>query len=182
MVSIDELLSQLRSEDAETASEAMSSLCELGVGIAVPPILEILRDHSDPRLRMQAALCIRDIKALEGLPVLVEALRDPKNSSYRGTFVYAMQPFDCRPYVAEIARLVGDEVFEVREMALQLMEEMNLSLELASIQDARQILTERLQECSSDPEVSPYVTHAFKILNALESNEPRPERGAGVFD
>jgi HEAT repeat protein len=89
------LLETLRtSTNIDDVRHAAIRLGDEGVREAFAPLVEMLAsDH--PVLRDAAALALRDLRDQRALEPLTEAIqREPQRCS---TYIYALQPLDCRP-------------------------------------------------------------------------------------
>jgi HEAT repeat protein len=91
------LLETLRtSKSIDDVRHAAIRLGDEGVGEAFGPLVELLGGEH-PVLRDAAALALRDLRDQRALQPLTQAIqREPHRCS---TYIYALQPLDCRPIV-----------------------------------------------------------------------------------
>jgi HEAT repeat protein len=83
-------------------------------------------------LRNSAALQLMDIGDAAAVAPLLNAIDNPENVNHRGTLVYALSAFDCEPYVEALVDLSLTGNFEVSASAFSIIENLEMSKDLAS--------------------------------------------------
>ena len=119
MNEFDELCRDLNSADVDQAARR---LADIGDKAAVPELMRIFRFTTNDRLRDASVASLGELGAIEALPFVLELIRDPKTSGRRGSLVYALTYFDCRSHINDLAFLITDESFEVRQKTLMVLD------------------------------------------------------------
>ncbi len=86
--------------------------------------LETLQATDDHGLRHTLALELAETGDPRVLSVLIGLIRRPDLSSRRGTLVYCLNNYDCRPFVELLIQLVVEGNFEVALTADGLLDDM----------------------------------------------------------
>lgn len=89
---------------------------------AIPLLIEYLQRTENPLLRNSIALTLSDIGNEEVVQPLIDVINDPKTLGYRGTLLYALEPFDCSAHLETLIYHLINGNFEVQAQAYQLIE------------------------------------------------------------
>jgi HEAT repeat protein len=90
---------------------------------AVPFLISLFQDDTYSRqVHNAAAICLRDLRAHEAVPAIMDYVNDPKTLGYHGTFLWALWELDCIEYFERFVEIIGDGNFECRNMAFCLVE------------------------------------------------------------
>jgi HEAT repeat protein len=81
-VEVDRWIERLGAPDENTAFKAALQLAQLGDLRAVDALIETMREHRDFYVRLGAATALGDLKALDAVPALIDAL-DEKDQLVR---------------------------------------------------------------------------------------------------
>jgi len=100
----------------------------------------------NPIARNSAALTLSDRGDVGCVPIIVDLLQDPKTLGFRGTLLYALEPFDCRELLELLVELVITGGFEVRHQALQNIAQIEGVIAL----DVWELCSERIQQALQD--------------------------------
>jgi HEAT repeat protein len=82
---------------------------------------------TDSAIRDEAALDLMDIANDKALGPLIEAIRVPENTNYRGTLVYSLSAYNCIEYLDLLVELTVTGSFEVSSNAFNIIEEFELT-------------------------------------------------------
>lgn len=110
-------LERLSSDDREVARDAAHALGDLGDGRAVEPLVRLMESTRDAIRWNAAAVGLRELEDPRAVEPLIRMIRDPKTEGARGTLVWALEVFDCAPYIEELVRLVIRDNYEVARNA-----------------------------------------------------------------
>ncbi|KAA0966403.1 HEAT repeat domain-containing protein [Sporosarcina sp. ANT_H38] len=88
----------------------------------IPLLIEYLQRTENASLRNSIALTLSDIGSEEVVQPLIDVINDPKTLGYRGTLLYALEPFDCSAHVETLIYHLINGNFEVQAQAYQLIE------------------------------------------------------------
>lgn len=133
---ISDLVDDFQSDDWEIAEEASEVLVARGGTDVVDSLIRLLRS-TDGRSRNRAATALREIGDDRAIEPLVTAINVPENCNNRGTLVYALQTLDCGSYFLFLFGLVIEGNYEVRSMALMILESKNSRLHLQCLRRQR---------------------------------------------
>ena len=89
---------------------------------AIPLLIEYLQRTENLLLRNSIALTLSDIGNEEVVQPLIDVINDPKTLGYRGTLLYALEPFDCSAHLETLIYHLINGNFEVQAQAYQLIE------------------------------------------------------------
>jgi len=89
---------------------------------AIPLLIEYLQRTENALLRNSIALTLSDIGNEEVVQPLIDVINDPKTLGYRGTLLYALEPFDCSAHLETLIYHLINGNFEVQAQAYQLIE------------------------------------------------------------
>ena len=131
------LLARINSAEPTVAVDAIRALGALGDGRAGAPLVALLKATTDHGIRSATALALHDLAAEVALAPLVEVIEDPKTRGYRGTLVAALRAFDCGPYLDKLVDWIVEGNFEVSHEAFMVIEEMESTLTVESVEAAR---------------------------------------------
>lgn len=84
---------------------------------AIPLLIEYLQRTENPLLRNSIALTLSDIGNEEVVQPLIDVINDPKTLGYRGTLLYALEPFDCSAHLETLIYHLINGNFEVQAQA-----------------------------------------------------------------
>lgn len=90
---------------------------------AVPFLISLFQDDTyATHVHDAAAICLRDLRAHEAVPAIMDYINDPKTLGYHGTFLWVLWELDCIEYFERFVEIIGDGNFECRCMAFRLVE------------------------------------------------------------
>ena len=89
---------------------------------AIPLLIEYLQRTENSLLRNSIALTLSDIGNEEVVQPLIDVINDPKTLGFRGTLLYALEPFDCSAHLETLIYHLINGNFEVQAQAYQLIE------------------------------------------------------------
>ncbi len=97
----------------EVVVSAVRALAVLGDARAVPSLVKLASDASDPNIRLQAVSALGTLKAAEGLPVVQDLLSDPW-PTMRATALRAAAGIDLDNFVLVLSGMEPDPQWTVR--------------------------------------------------------------------
>ena len=129
----------------------------------VKPLLVELLDSPNPFIRDAAAMSLGDLQANEVVPKIIDLIQLPENENNRGSLIYALQSFDVKDYFLLFTDLIISGNFEVREMAIELIENCIEKIELSIRLQALKKLNDAKNLYPKNQEV--YDTNAIKYID-----------------
>jgi HEAT repeat protein len=106
--------------------EAIRGLGDTGEKDAYYLLISMLKDFDKLswRKRNAIALAIGDLGFDEGVPYLMNIIKNPNYDGYNGSFLYALttKPLNCKEYFLDIIELLCTGDLEIREAAIILIE------------------------------------------------------------
>lgn len=72
---------------------------------AIPLLIEYLQSTENALLRNSIALALSDIGNEEVVQPIIDVINDPKTLGYRGTLLYALEPFDCSAHLETLINI-----------------------------------------------------------------------------
>lgn len=126
-------------------------------------LLSVVANTPDTKVRNRAALALGKLQVHAAVPIIIGLLSADKTASNRGSLLYALQSLNYLDYLDDIAAQLGSEVYEVREMALQLVEQLPRRLKVRQTQNA----IKRLEQLALEPTNTvrdKYVSHGLLLL------------------
>ena len=133
----ESLLARAKSAEPNVAVDAIRALGALGDSRAGAPLVALLKATTDHGIRSTTAIALHDLAADVALAPLVELIEDPKTRGYRGSLVAALRAFDCGPYLDKLVDWVVEGNFEVSHEAFMVIEELESTMTLESVEAAR---------------------------------------------
>jgi hypothetical protein len=112
--------------ESDKVEEAESIFEEVGKNKqenAIPLLIEYLKSTDNHRLRNSIAITLSDIGSDKAIEPLIEMINNPKTLGYRGTLLYALNPFDCSAHLETLVYHLLSGNFEVQSNSYQLIEE-----------------------------------------------------------
>jgi HEAT repeat protein len=94
-------------------------------------------ESSDPAIRHDAAIELRDLGNNLAIEPLFKAIHKPENKNYRGTLVYALGGLDCSSHFLQIFDLALAESYEVRWGALTILNDQRFFVNIEVLNDAK---------------------------------------------
>ncbi|MFJ7973818.1 HEAT repeat domain-containing protein [Psychrobacillus sp. NPDC096389] len=116
------LRSAIENEQFEKAEVILEEISRSKDIQAIPLLIEYLQSTENALLRNSIALTLSDIGNEEVVQSLIDVINDPKTLGYRGTLLYALEPFDCSAYLETLIYHLINGKFEVQAQAYQLIE------------------------------------------------------------
>jgi len=123
----------------EVFERAMDHLVELGDDDVVSELIELLYSRS-PLLRNRAAGALWRIGNPRAVPALIEAFEQHRESGDTGSLIYAMRVFDCSAHFDWLCALVFDDVFEIRAMALMVLDRQSFQASAKEVERIRLLI------------------------------------------
>ena len=163
---LEELIIQLASVDITLVEDAVHKIVALRATRAVPHLMALLKTTENHLLRNTIAIALRDLKVQEAVPIILYLVRNLKIKNYQGTLVYSLQTLDCKEYVVEISRIICEENFECREMALSILEGIE-QVSTTRKKEALQLLKKCLRTCT-DPHQSESIECAIEVIKEIK--------------
>lgn len=102
--------------------DAIFTIGDRGYLLALPILLELLQTTNNHAIRDAIAVTLRELKDERAVEPLVSLIKDPKTARHRGTLLYALEVFDCAPFLPLLVDLVITGKFEVSHQAFLLIE------------------------------------------------------------
>ena len=137
----------------------------------VPLLLDLLNPSKyDVGIVNMAAMALAEMKAQEAVTPIVQSVRHPKQAKARGTLIYALRRLDWSAHVTLLVDLVGDDNFEVREMARLCFDEGAKRLSPQQREIALELLAYRLRT-AADAEAKPWIVHTMSRLVAISKRQ-----------
>lgn len=153
-----------RRDDAAVAEALKQTVAEYGAR-TVPLLIRILRGNHGIAAKHVAALAVSDLSAQAALPALFGVIRSRRFRNHRGTFVYALWPLDWRRYARELAQLIADPSYEVREMAVKALEhEAGRRLTRTQRRSMINALLQSLYGGNADADMRDAIAYALSLL------------------
>ncbi len=94
-------------------------------------------ESSDPAVRHDAAIELRDLGNNLAIEPLFKAIHKPENKNYRGTLVYALGGLDCSSHFLQIFDLALAENYEVRSGAISILDNQRFFVTFEELNDAK---------------------------------------------
>ena len=129
-------------------------------------LLKVLAQTDDAQIRNDAALALGDLRVQTAAPIIARLLSDEAPANNRGSLLYALQFLDYQNYLDEIAFQLRSDVYEVMEMALQLLEQLPPRLKESQTRSAISQLKHILIVSSSTVHAN-YVNQGLKLLQTF---------------
>lgn len=126
-------------------------------------LLSVLAHTTDAQVRNRAALALADLRVQAAVPIIIDLLSAERTVNHRGSLLYALQSLDYLDYLDEISSHLGSNVYEVVEMALQLLEQLPRRVKIRRTRNA----IKRLEELASSPTnttYEKYINHGLMVL------------------
>lgn len=130
---------------------------------AIHWLLTLLAQTRDGHVRNQAALALGDLQIQEAVPLIVRLLSADETTTNRGSLLFALLSLDYREYVSAIAPHLGSDVYEVMEMALQLLEQLPRRLKARQTREAIRQLEQVVPTLLN----TPYVKQGLRLLKEV---------------
>lgn len=171
------LLSQIQSEDWETARAAAHELAAYGRD-ALVGLLPLLKSPS-ALTRHAAALALGDIAHDFSVPFLVAAIEDPLTRDTHGSLVYALQTHDCAHLFLFLFNLALNDTYETQNHALSILYEQTFWFSDADLDTAQRQLDGYASRTDRDPDTDLLIADLQDLLNDLRgvADEQRDEKG-----
>src|SRR4051812_29156903 len=167
-IKIQELINDIKSTDEDIARAAIFKAGEKKINEVKPLLMELL-DSPNPFIRDAAAMSLGDLQANEVVPKIIDLIQRPENENNRGSLIYALQGFDVKDFFLLFTDLVISGNFEVREMAIDLIEnciekiESSIRLQaLKKLNDAKNLYTDN-QEVN-DTNAIKYIDYEIELI------------------
>ena len=106
-------------DDAEIILEEISRSKDIQ---AIPLLIEYLQSTENALFRNSIALTLSDIGDEEVVQPLIDVINDPKTLGFRGSLLYALEPFNCSAHLETLIYHLINGNFEVQAQAYQLIE------------------------------------------------------------
>ena len=132
-VGYQKYIKRLHSGNPDIVIEAAHALGDSGDRRSVPVLIQILQTTSDPAIRDAAAIGLRELGDERALYPLVSLIMDPKTGGHRGTLIYALEEFDCSPFLDFLLDLVITGNFEVSHQAFLVIESIEVKVDAETI-------------------------------------------------
>lgn len=149
--SILELVNDIQSDDRDASEAASLELVARGSRDVVDALI-ILLQSTDGRSRNRAAIVLRDIGDDLAIEPIVNAIGIPENCNNRGTLVYALQTLDCCYLFPLLFDLGIEGNYEVRSMALKILEEQDFEVTPVILAEAKNKLDSYMRRNDLRPE------------------------------
>jgi len=112
----------IENEQFEEAEIILEEISRSKDNQAIPLLIEYLQSTENVILRNSIALTLSDIGNEEVVQPIIDVINDPKTLGYRGTLLYALEPFDCSAHLETLIYHLINGNFEVQAQAYQLIE------------------------------------------------------------
>jgi HEAT repeat protein len=153
----------------EAAAQAVKQLASVFGERSIPWLVRVLKGDDGIAAKHAAALAVSDLAAHEAVPALFEVIRSPRFRNHNGTFVYALWELDWSRFATELARLIADRSFEVREMAVKALESGADRLTRAQRRTMTNALLRTLYSGNSMGDVKEAIAYALNLLIERET-------------
>ncbi len=167
-IKIQELINNIKSSDVDVARSAIFKVGEKKINEVKPLLIELL-DSSNQFIRDAAAMTLGDLHANEAVPKIIELIQQPENENNRGSLIYALHSFEVEHFFLLFTELIINGNFEVREMAIDLIEkciektEPKIRLEaLGKLSDAKRHFSENLD--LNDTSAIKYIDYEIELI------------------
>ena len=167
---VSKLVDDLQSDDKEVRDAASRILVARGGADVVDSLVSVLRSP-DGWVRNGAASVLREIADDRAVDPLVDAINVPENCNNRGSLVYALQTLDCRNYFLFLFGLVIEGNYEVRSLALMILEEQQFDVTPAMLATAKNKLDAYVSRKDIRPE-DKYVANELQVVFVNMSDKP----------
>lgn len=151
---IAQLITDLQSDEAQIRSQAAEILGESRAQRATRPLIAILKNHSNPRVRWAAIYALRRLGDLRAVEPLITALKNDADSDVRFAIAYALGQLGDQRAIEPLIAAFSDEAKGVRYTA---------SLALAQLGACT--VQPLLALLYQDDDKSNYVEHALRAMN-----------------
>ncbi len=166
MKSLSRLVSDLKSVDPEIFDPAIDDLVKRG-GDDVFDVLIPLLKSGDSRFRHRAAIALRELGDSRAIGPLIEAIEDPAHAGYNGTFIYALQTMNCSKLFSFLFDLAFHQSYEVRSMALMVLQEQGFCVSRNEVDDSTRTLEKYANDKPDDDEAQWRVRELRTVLSRL---------------
>ena len=122
---INFLKQALKNNDVNRSIEIIEEIGENKCQEAIPLLIECLETTDNKLLRNSIAIALGDIGSTIAIKPIINALQDAKTLGARGTLLYALESFDCSPYIELLVEFLINGNFEESRQSLILIESMN---------------------------------------------------------
>lgn len=162
---VSELRRQLRARNPRLAVIAAQTIGGQKLKSLSDDLLHVLKTTDDGRVRNQCAIALSDLRDRRVIDAIVKLLHEPKTSGNRGSLLYALEPFDCRPLLPLISRTVVKGNFEQSWEAYTLLKRMKGHVGKKIVDECITLI--RRNAPAEDDDRYYYVEQALKRLRRL---------------
>ncbi|MEK4246421.1 HEAT repeat domain-containing protein [Psychrobacillus sp. FSL K6-2684] len=113
---------------------------------AIPLLIGYLRSTENALLRNSIALTLSDTGNEDVVQPLIDVINDPKTLGYRGTLLYALEPFDCSAHIETLVYHLINGNYEVQAQAYQLIKSFKKEIPNEVLLDCISNVREELNE------------------------------------
>jgi hypothetical protein len=166
---IEEIINDIKSSNEDIARAAIFKVGEKKINEIKPLLVELL-DSPNPFIRDAAAISLGDLQANEVVPKIIELIQLPENENNRGSLIYALQSFETKDFFLLFTDLIIYGNFEVREMAIDLIENCVEKVELSTrlqalkkLNEAKKIYPETVE--INDTSVINYINYEIELID-----------------
>lgn len=127
---------------------------------ATDELLALLESVQNGGVRNSIAIALSDWQEERAVPILLDLLRSNSTLNNRGTLIYALQAYDCLPFLSQITRQVCEGNFEVKENAIQIFIDLPDRI-------AQNVIDETLRVLITCQDKDEHTDHAIRILKEI---------------
>ena len=166
---VTELVNDLQSDDRDISEAASKALVASKDASVVDRLIELLKSQHG-HIRNRAASALRDIGDDRAIEPLVNAIGVPENCNNRGSLVWALQTLDCCNLFPLLFDLGIEGNYEVRSMALMILDEQDFGVTPTILAVAKNKLDSYMSRNSLRPE-DEYFAKELQIVFVNISNK-----------
>lgn len=92
-------------------------------------LIHLLNTTENPRIRNATAIGLRDLGDSNAVPFLINHIKNPENTTNRGTLIYALETLEIHAFILDLVHIICDGNYEVSSMILRVIESSKNSID-----------------------------------------------------
>ena len=141
---IGQLKKEFLSQDFDIREKEIEKLVKIKDDSVVEFFIKKLKSK-DRKVQSSSAVALRSIADNRAIKPLLEAIKNPANRNYTGSFVYALQTLDCSKLLPTLILLALYGSYEVQNHALTIITEQSFKTTKKEINILRQMIKKYLK-------------------------------------
>ncbi|WP_156512817.1 HEAT repeat domain-containing protein [Planctomyces sp. SH-PL62] len=182
MAGCESLVQGLDSGDPKIIRQAALDLADSGCLEAVPRLLQMFA-AGDLATMGALAYALGELHVQEAKPRLLELMKDVRTRGSRGSLMYALMNLNCNDDYDDILEFTHDDVWEVRQKALIILDDIAPFQNTAALISGRVRLLTRLEDASLHDEARSHLAEAVEAHDVeLLTREDRKQEDSKNSD